>query len=90
MTAPQPSDDLDEAVRVRRERRKHARERSLAQTLAMVGVLGWTIVLPALAGVAIGRWLDRALHTGITLTAALVFVGVAGGCALAWRRLRHD
>jgi ATP synthase protein I len=87
MTTP-PTDDLDKAVRVRRERRKHAGEHSLAQTLAMVGVLGWTIVLPALAGVAIGRWLDRALHTGIAVTAALVFLGVAVGCALAWRRMR--
>ena len=87
MTAPR-NHKLDEAVRVRRERRQHASERSLAQTLAMVGVLGWTIVLPALAGVAIGHWLDGAFHTGIAITAALVFVGVSVGCALAWRRMR--
>lgn len=81
---------LRDAVRLRRERRERGRrdaERSLAQNLATIGVLGWTIVLPGLLGIALGRWLDRALGTGITITSALVFVGLGIGCALAWRRM---
>jgi ATP synthase protein I len=78
---------LRDAVRRRRELREHAGERSLAQNLAMVGVLGWTIVLPGLFGVALGRWLDRALGTGIMFTSALVFIGLGIGCAFAWRRM---
>jgi ATP synthase protein I len=82
-------DDLDRAVRLRRERRERRDgERSFAENLALAGVLGWTIVLPGLAGVLIGRWLDRWLATGIMFTSALVFVGIAAGCVLAWRRIR--
>ena len=79
---------LDKAVRARRERRERAGGgRSLAHDLAIAGALGWTIVLPALAGIAAGRWLDRALGSGIVFTSALVFAGLALGCVLAWRRM---
>jgi ATP synthase protein I len=92
MTEAPPGDpELDEAVRVRRARRERGRrdgERSLAQNLALAGVLGWTIVLPSLAGIAIGRWIDGALDTGIVFTSALLVIGVALGCALAWRRIQ--
>jgi ATP synthase protein I len=87
MTAP----SLDDAVRLRRERRERGRrngERSLAQNLAMVGVLGWTIVVPGLLGILLGRWLDGRLGTGIVFTSALVFIGLGVGCALAWRSMR--
>jgi len=82
-------DELGRAIRTRRGRRasRDEGERSLAQNLAMIGVLGWTIVLPGLLGVAIGRWIDGALGGGIVFTAALLFAGIAAGSALAWRRL---
>lgn len=82
--------ELDDAVRKRRERRERARregESSLAHDLAMIGVLGWTVVVPGLLGVALGRLLDRTLATGIVFSAALLFVGIAIGCVLAWRRM---
>lgn len=85
-----PQHELEDAVRVRRDRRERGRregERSLAQNLAMAGVLGWTIVLPALLAILLGRWLDRALGSGIVFTSALVFLGLGLGCALAWRRM---
>lgn len=83
----QPLRDAVHLRRERRERGRHDGERSLAQNLAMVGVLGWTIVVPGLLGILLGRWLDRVLDTGIVFTSALVFVGLGAGCALAWRRM---
>ena len=83
--------ELDRAVRVRRQRRERGdRERSFAQDLATIGVLGWTIVLPVLGGIALGRWLDRILDTGLTFTSALLVVGLAIGCTLAWRRMNES
>lgn len=58
---------------------------SLMRQLASVGVLGWLIVVPLLGGIALGRWLDRWLASGITFTAALLLVGLALGCWSAWR-----
>ncbi|MEI9963905.1 MAG: F0F1 ATP synthase subunit A [Caulobacteraceae bacterium] len=62
-------------------------ERSLARNLAMIGALGWLVVGPTLAGVFIGRWLDRRLHSGIFWSGALIMAGLALGCVLAWRRV---
>ena len=67
---------------------KHG-ERPLAQNLAMSGILGWMVVLPALAGVLLGRWLDRRFDSGIVWTGALIFVGLALGCWFAWRRIQE-
>lgn len=89
---PEPGDALGEAVRIRRERRARRQregEGSLAQSLGMIGVLGWTIVAPMLAGIFAGRWLDHRLHGGIVWTAGLLVLGLAAGCALAWRRVRE-
>ena len=83
---------LPEAVRRRQrgvDRGEHEREPSIAHHLAMIGALGWLVVLPTLGGVFLGRWLDGKLGTGITLTAALLLVGLVLGCALAWQRMHQ-
>jgi ATP synthase protein I len=54
-----------------------------------VGILGWTIVVPALIGLFLGRWLDRSLATGIQFSAALLMVGVVVGFWSAWRWMRR-
>jgi ATP synthase protein I len=85
-----PSNGLDQAVRTRRERRTlwtREGERSLGENIAMIGVLGWTIVTPTLLGILCGRWLDRRWQTGIFWTLGLLFVGLVLGCTLAWKRM---
>jgi ATP synthase protein I len=87
-----PNGGLDEAVRRRRERRdrwQREGERSLGQNLALIGVLGWTIVTPTLAGIFLGRWLDRQFGSGLFWTLGLLVAGLAAGCALAWRRINR-
>ncbi len=78
-------------------RRLHERQRrwlrqgdpSFPRYLAQVGILGWTIVVPTLAGVFIGRWIDRRLETGIFWTGPLLLVGLAFGCWTAWRWIQQ-
>ena len=86
-----PNKDLAGSVGRRAARRafwlRHG-ERSLAQNLAMIGALGWLVVTPTLAGVFIGRWLDHRLHAGIFWSGALLTIGLALGCVLAWRRVQ--
>ena len=65
------SENLRRAVRLREEREERWRkegERPLWQNLSMFGSLGWLIVIPALLGVVLGRWLDTRFDTGITFT----------------------
>ncbi len=88
-----PDDDLNDAVRKRRERRdqwEREGERSIAQNLAMIGSLGWMIVAPTIAGVFIGRWLDGMFSMRVFWTLGLMVLGLAIGCALAWQRMHHD
>lgn len=90
---PENHERLDEAVRMRRERRalwRREGERSIGQNLAMIGALGWTIVTPALAGVFAGRWLDKQFASGVFWTLGLLTIGLAFGCMLAWKRMHHE
>jgi ATP synthase protein I len=91
MTSGDPA-RLDEAVKRRRERQARGRregEWSIGQNLALIGVLGWTIVTPTLIGVFAGRWLDRQFGSGIFWTLGLLVLGLAFGCALAWKRMHE-
>lgn len=90
---PEHAKRLDEAVRTRRERRarwQREGERSIGQNLAMIGVLGWTIVTPTLIGIFAGRWLDREFGSGIFWSLGLLVAGLALGCTLAWKRIHHE
>jgi len=89
-SSQKPGNGLDDAVKTRRERRalwEREGERSLGQNLAMIGALGWTIVVPTLLGILAGRWLDRRFDSGIFWTLGLLAVGLALGCMLAWKRM---
>ena len=90
---PENHKELGRAVRMRQERRElwqREGERSLGQNLAMIGALGWTIVVPTLLGIFVGRWLDRTFHSGIFWTLGLLVVGLGAGCTFAWRRMYRE
>ena len=90
---PQNHERLSEAVKRRAERKakwQREGERSIGQNLAMIGVLGWTIVMPTLAGIFAGRWLDRTFNMGIFWTLGLLVAGLALGCTLAWKRMHSE
>jgi ATP synthase protein I len=90
---PKEDDTLDEAVRTRRERvARWSREgeRSVGRNLAMIGALGWIIVVPTLLGVFAGRWLDRHFASGIFWTLGLLVLGLAAGCWMAWKRMHKE
>ncbi len=95
MIAPSdaPHEKMQEAA-LRAERRADAvrqqREPSFAARLGQIGVLGWAIVAPILIGVAVGRWLDWALKTGIFFTAPLIMLGAAAGLWTAWRWMHRQ
>jgi len=82
-------DAVDKRQR-RRETWKREGERSLWQNLSMVGSLGWLVVVPTLLGVLAGRWLDTKFGTGIFYSGALIFLGVAFGSWLAWKRIDRE
>lgn len=89
MTDDRHSEDrLAEAARRSQERERLARETpepSLGSRLGQIGILGWAIVTPILLGVVLGRLADRHFGSGITLTAAAIFLGAVIGLHAAWK-----
>ena len=65
-------------------------EPSLGARLGQIGVLGWTIVVPTLLCLFLGRWLDRTLETGIFFSAPLLMVGTGIGFWSAWRWMHRQ
>ena len=52
--------------------------------LGMMGLVGWSVVVPTLLGAALGVWLDKH-HPGThPWTLALLVAGLAIGCLNAW------
>lgn len=81
-------DELISGARLRRERHLtwlREGEPTLARQFAKVGVLGWMIVLPTLAGTCIGRVIDHHFGTGIFWTAPMLLAGLFAGCWFAWK-----
>lgn len=89
MTEASPDDDpLVKTVRDQ-VRRAQAARTAFWRGLGTVGV-GWTVSLPAVAGAALGRWLDSRQGTGIAWTLFLLAAGVVVGAFAAWRQLGRE
>jgi ATP synthase protein I len=86
-------DDMARAAReaVQSERRaREAPEPSLGSRLGQIGILGWSIVVPTLLGLALGHWLDRRFHTGVFFAAPLLMVGAGIGLWSAWKWMHRQ
>jgi len=52
--------------------------------LGMMGLIGWSVVVPTLLGAALGIWLDNR-HPGThSWTLMLLIIGLIIGCLNAW------
>ncbi len=58
--------------------------------LGMLGLIGWSVAIPTVVGVAVGVWLDRVLSAGFSWTLSLLFVGLAIGVLNAWFWVRQE
>ena len=52
--------------------------------LGMMGLVGWSVAIPALAGTAFGIWLDSHHPGNHSWTLALLIAGLVLGCFNAW------
>lgn len=65
-------------------------EPSLGARLGQIGILGWTIVVPTLLGVFIGRWLDRTFDSGVFFSAPAIMIGAGFGFWSAWKWMHRS
>jgi ATP synthase protein I len=72
----------------RLERREPSAD-SFWRSLSVLGTVGWSIALPAVAGVWLGRRLDVGFDTGVRFTLMFMVAGVMIGSVIAWRVVRE-
>jgi ATP synthase protein I len=58
--------------------------------LGMIGLIGWSVVVPTLVGAALGIWLDEHHAGRHAWTLALMFGGLSLGCLNAWRWVEQE
>lgn len=52
--------------------------------LGMMGLIGWSVVVPTLLGAALGLWLDEHHPGKFSWALALLMAGLTLGCLNAW------
>ena len=58
--------------------------------LGMMGIVGWTIVVPTLLGALLGIWLDKKYPETISWTLTGLILGLLVGCLIAWRWVNKE
>lgn len=79
--------DLVNTVKAKATRKLRARRNVTLGVwfgLGMVGLIGWSVVIPTLMGAALGMWLDKHQIGQHSWTLALLMAGLTLGCFNAW------
>ena len=85
--------DLERTVAQKQNRKLKARrigDRSVWFGLGMFGLVGWSVAIPSLIGIAVGVWIDAHFPSRFSWTLMLLFLGVALGCLNAWSWVRRE
>ncbi len=91
MNPPRPDDEpFVSEVRRQAERAGVPQRMTFWQGLGLVGSVGWMVVIPALVGAFLGRWIDARDGAGIFWTLSLLSCGLALGCMAAWRHVEQE
>ncbi|MEO7045317.1 MAG: AtpZ/AtpI family protein [Ferruginibacter sp.] len=52
--------------------------------LGMMGMVGWSVVVPTLLGAAFGFWLDKKHPASFSWTLSFLMIGLFTGSIIAW------
>lgn len=80
-------EEFIEEIGAKEERKIKARrekDRGIWFGLGMMGVIGWSVAVPTLIGVAIGVWIDINYPSSVSWTLVFLTAGLAMGCINAW------
>jgi len=50
----------------------------------MFGMIGWSVAVPTVLGVALGIWLDKTYPVSFSWTLTFLFLGLVVGSVVAW------
>ncbi|MEZ5944776.1 MAG: AtpZ/AtpI family protein [Planctomycetaceae bacterium] len=76
-----------EARKLRAQAEKH---QSIWFGLGMMGIVGWSIAVPALVGVMAGVWIDAHWPSRYSWALMLLILGICVGCLNAWNWIERE
>jgi len=76
-------------ARQMQEARKRRRE-SAWYGLGMFGLVGWSVAVPIVAGIALGVWIDGRWPGEMSWTLTLLFVGAVLGALNGWYWIQRE
>lgn len=79
-------DDFPKEVRDREKRRLRSlkKGKNVWFGLGFFGLVGWSVAVPAVAGIFIGLWLEKRGAGGYAWSLMLFFIGLGFGCYNVW------
>ncbi|MFT7527472.1 MAG: ATP synthase protein I, partial [Arenicella sp.] len=80
-------DEFSKKIQRRTKRKLKSQQRKNDSAwfgLGMFGLVGWSIVVPALLSIGIGLWMDQRWPVGNSWVLTLFIVGIVLGCSNAW------
>lgn len=86
-------DELTRQVRRKSARKARARREGrhgLAYGLGLFGLIGWSVSVPTVLGIALGVWIDGRTTSPYSWTLMGLLGGIALGCLNAWYWLRKE
>jgi ATP synthase protein I len=83
-TTPRPLEEQVREKEIRKVRARRTRGRSIWFGLGMFGVVGWSVAIPTLLGLALGIWIDANFASRYSWTLMGLLVGLLVGCINAW------
>jgi ATP synthase protein I len=86
-------DEFTEKIGAKEARKMKARRTKAKGVwfgLGTMGMIGWSVAVPTLIGVAIGVWLDMRYPGQISWTLTFLSLGLILGCFSAWHWIRKE
>lgn len=87
---PEPADQrMLRQVTSKQQRLEQGNNKWAWTSIAVLGVIGWSITVPTLVGVALGLWIDRHYPSRFSWALMLLLGGLMFGCIQAWFKVRE-
>lgn len=74
----------------RRERARGEPDSDVLRWMSTFGMVGWSVSLPTLLGLALGVFVDNRVDSSISFTITFLIAGVAVGSLIAWYWVRRE
>ena len=74
----------------RKQRARREGDPSVWFSLGLFGLVGWSVAIPTVLGLALGIWVDGRWPGGVSWTLTLLFVGAVLGSVNAWYWVKQE